>query len=128
MSPELKEQWWGFDLQAAVAVRLGMAAKVLNVDGRVGENLYVVGWAKRGPSGVIGTNKSDAADVMNLLVAGMAEPKPTVELSSLITTNKVISQSHWESINAAEIAAGEPHGKPRIKAVSREELLRLGGL
>ena len=102
--------------------------KVLNNDGRVGENLYVVGWAKRGPSGVIGTNKSDAADVMNLLVADMAEPKPTVELSSLITTNKVISQSHWESINAAEIAAGEPHGKPRIKAVSREELLRLGGL
>ena len=102
--------------------------KVLNIDGRVSENLYVVGWAKRGPSGVIGTNKSDAADVMNLLVADMKEPKPSVDLISLITTNKVISQSHWESINAAEIAAGEPHGKPRIKAVSREELLRLGGL
>jgi ferredoxin/flavodoxin---NADP+ reductase len=102
--------------------------KVLNIDGRVIENLYVVGWAKRGPSGVIGTNKSDAADVMNLLVADMKEPKPSVDLASLITTNKVISQTHWESINAAEIAAGEPHGKPRIKAVSREELLRLGGL
>ena len=102
--------------------------KVLNNDGRVSENLYVVGWAKRGPSGVIGTNKSDAADVMNLLVADMKEPKPSVDLASLITTNKVISQTHWESINAAEIAAGEPHGKPRIKAVSREELLRLGGL
>ena len=102
--------------------------KVLNTDGYVGQNLYVVGWAKRGPSGVIGTNKSDAADVMNLLIADLKEPKPTVDLPSLITTNKVISQSHWESINAAEIAAGEPHGKPRIKAVSREELLRLGGL
>jgi ferredoxin--NADP+ reductase len=102
--------------------------KVLNTEGRVGENVYVVGWAKRGPSGVIGTNKSDAADVMNLLVSDMKEPKPATELTSLITTNKVISQSHWESINAAEVAAGEPHGKPRIKAVSREELLRLGGL
>jgi len=102
--------------------------RVLNVEGRVAENVYVVGWAKRGPSGVIGTNKSDAADVMKLLVADLKEPKPTAELVSLITTNKVISQSHWESINAAEIAAGEPHGKPRIKAVSREELLRLGGL
>ena len=102
--------------------------KVFNIDGRVIENLYVVGWAKRGPSGVIGTNKSDAADVVNLLVADMKEPKPSVDLASLITTNKVISQTHWESINAAEIAAGEPHGKPRIKAVSREELLRLGGL
>jgi ferredoxin--NADP+ reductase len=102
--------------------------KVLNTEGRVAENVYVVGWAKRGPSGVIGTNKSDAADVMNLLVSDMTEPKPAADLTSLITTNKVISQSHWESINAAEIAAGEPHGKPRIKAVSREELLRLGGL
>jgi ferredoxin--NADP+ reductase len=102
--------------------------KVLNTEGRVAENVYVVGWAKRGPSGVIGTNKSDAADVMNLLVSDMTEPKPAADLTSLITTNKVISQSHWESINAAEVAAGEPHGKPRIKAVSREELLRLGGL
>jgi ferredoxin--NADP+ reductase len=102
--------------------------KVLNAEGRVTENVYVVGWAKRGPSGVIGTNKSDAADVINLLVADLKEPKPATDLTSLITTNKVISQSHWESINAAEIAAGEPHGKPRIKVVSREELLRLGGL
>jgi len=102
--------------------------KVLNTEGRVAENVYVVGWAKRGPSGVIGTNKSDAADVMNLLLSDMKVPKPVTDLSSLITTNKVISQSHWQSINAAEIAAGEPHRKPRIKAVSREELLRLGGL
>ena len=102
--------------------------KVSNIDGRVAENVYVVGWAKRGPSGVIGTNKSDAADVMNLLVSDLTEPKPDFDLTSIITTNKVISQSHWQSINAAEIAAGEPHGKPRIKAVSRKELLRLGGL
>jgi len=102
--------------------------KVLNDEGRVFDNVYVVGWAKRGPSGVIGTNKSDAAAVMNLLVSDLKEPKPSFDLISLITTDKVISQSHWQSINAAEIAAGEPHGKPRIKAVSREELLRLGGL
>jgi ferredoxin--NADP+ reductase len=65
---------------------------------------------------------------MNLLVVDLKESKPAADLTSLITTNKVISQSHWESINAAEIAAGEPHGKPRIKAVSREELLRLSGI
>jgi ferredoxin/flavodoxin---NADP+ reductase len=101
--------------------------KVLNTEGRVAENVYVVGWAKRGPSGVIGTNKSDAADVMNLLLADMKEPKPAADLSSLITTTKVITQSHWQSINAAEVAAGEPHGKPRVKAVTREELLHLSG-
>jgi ferredoxin/flavodoxin---NADP+ reductase len=52
--------------------------RVVNVDGYVSDNLYVVGWAKRGPSGVIGTNKSDAADVMNLLVSKLAQPKGRV--------------------------------------------------
>lgn len=117
----------GYEAEPLAGLPYGKG-KVLNTNGYVSENVYVVGWAKRGPSGVIGTNKSDAADVMNLLLSQLREPKPATELTSLITTNKVISQSHWESINAAEIAAGEPHGKPRIKAVSRKELLRLGGL
>jgi ferredoxin--NADP+ reductase len=102
--------------------------KVVNSDGHVRDNLYVVGWAKRGPSGVIGTNKSDAADVMNILVAALNEPKSAGDISELIGAKKVVNQLHWEQINAAEVAAGEPLGKPRKKAVSREELLNLGGL
>lgn len=102
--------------------------KVVNEEGYVGENLYVVGWAKRGPSGVIGTNKSDAADVMKLLVSQLGDPKGAGDITEIITHNKVVTQMHWEQINAAEIAAGEPLGKPRKKAVSREELLNLGAL
>ena len=102
--------------------------KVVNNEGYVGENLYVVGWAKRGPSGVIGTNKSDAADVMKLLVSKLAEPKTAGDITEIITHNKVVTQLHWQQINAAEVAAGEPLGKPRKKAVSREELLNLGAL
>ena len=102
--------------------------KVVNTDGFVRDNLYVVGWAKRGPSGVIGTNKSDAADVMQLLASALQEPKNTGDITEILTHNKVITQMHWEQINAAEIAAGEPLGKPRRKAVLREELLNLGGL
>jgi ferredoxin--NADP+ reductase len=102
--------------------------KVVNEEGYVGENLYVVGWAKRGPSGVIGTNKSDAADVMKLLVSHLGDPKSAGDITEIITHNKVVTQMHWEQINAAEIAAGEPLGKPRKKAVSREELLNLGAL
>jgi ferredoxin/flavodoxin---NADP+ reductase len=102
--------------------------KVVNTDGRVGENIYVVGWAKRGPSGVIGTNKSDAADVMKLLVEDLKSPKNAGDITELITDAVVVTQSHWEAINAAEIAAGEPQGKPRIKSVDRQELLGLGGL
>jgi len=102
--------------------------KVVNTDGRVQENFYVVGWAKRGPSGVIGTNKSDAADVMKLLVEELTTPKNAGDITDVITHNKVVTQSHWQAINEAEVAAGEPLGKPRRKAVDREELLRLGRL
>ncbi len=102
--------------------------KVVNNEGHVDGNLFVVGWAKRGPSGVIGTNKSDAADVMKLLASKLGDPKNSGDVASLITHNKVITQMHWEQINAAEVAAGEPLGKPRRKAVSREELLNLGAL
>jgi len=102
--------------------------KVVNVDGRVKENLYVVGWAKRGPSGVIGTNKSDAADVMKLLVEDLKAPKSAGDVSEIIAHNKVVTQMHWQAINEAEIAAGEPVGKPRRKAVTREELFKHAGL
>jgi ferredoxin--NADP+ reductase len=102
--------------------------KVVNVDGFVEDNLYVVGWAKRGPSGVIGTNKSDATDVMKLLVSQLETPKNSGDVTEIIAHNKVVTQMHWERINAAEVAAGEPLGKPRRKALSREELLNLGAL
>ena len=102
--------------------------KVVNTDGRVNENLYVVGWAKRGPSGVIGTNKSDASDVMKLLIEDLKPAKNNGDVSDLLKDKKFVSQSHWEVINAAEVAAGEPLGKPRKKMVLREELLGLGGL
>ncbi len=99
--------------------------KVVNNEGRVSENMYVVGWAKRGPSGVIGTNKSDAADVMKLLVEDLKAAKNNGDISEILPADKVVSQAHWEAINAAEVAAGEPLGKPRRKFVSREELLQI---
>jgi ferredoxin--NADP+ reductase len=101
--------------------------KVVNSDGRVKENLYVVGWAKRGPSGVIGTNKSDAAAVIELLVSDLKNPKSAGDISELLTHQVVVSQENWQKINEAEVAAGELHGKPRKKAVHREELLKYAG-
>jgi ferredoxin--NADP+ reductase len=101
--------------------------KVVNNDGRVKDNLYVVGWAKRGPSGVIGTNKSDAAAVIELLVSDLQKPKQAGDISELLTHQVVVTQEHWQKINEAEVAAGEPHGKPRKKAVHREELLKYAG-
>ena len=101
------------------------SGKVVNTDGHVKGNLYVVGWAKRGPSGVIGTNKSDASDVMKLLVEDLKSAKDNGDVSDLLQDKKFVSQSHWELINAAEVAAGEPLGKPRKKMVLREDLLKI---
>jgi ferredoxin--NADP+ reductase len=102
--------------------------KVVNTDGRVAEGLYVVGWAKRGPSGVIGTNKSDSTDVMKLLVEDLKSPKSAGDITESLGDAVVITQSHWEAINAAEIAAGEAKGKPRVKSVDKAGLLRLAGI
>jgi ferredoxin--NADP+ reductase len=102
--------------------------KVVNSDGRVKDNLYVVGWAKRGPSGVIGTNKSDAAAVIELLVSDLKSPKNTGDVLELITHQVVVTQEMWQKINEAEVAAGEPKGKPRVKSIERSELLKHAGL
>ena len=102
--------------------------KVENDEGRVlGTNIYTVGWAKRGPSGVIGTNKSDASDVVKLLIEDLGpEPKNGGDISVVIPQAiKVIDQEGWTKINAAEVAAGEALGKPRLKEVDIAKLISL---
>ena len=108
-----------------ISVRDG---KIENKDGRVlGTNIYTVGWAKRGPSGVIGTNKSDASDVVALLIEDLGEPKQGGDISVVIPQgHQVIDQQSWARINQAEVASGEAVGKPRIKEVNRDKLLHLG--
>ncbi|MFM8204796.1 MAG: FAD-dependent oxidoreductase [Actinomycetales bacterium] len=104
--------------------------RVVNNEGRVANsNIYVVGWAKRGPSGVIGTNKSDAAAVMEHLKSDLNTPKNNEGISKLLAERGVIhiSQSNWEALNNAEISAGTPSGKPRIKFTDRKEMLGFAG-
>ena len=97
--------------------------KVVNVDGRVKGNMYVVGWAKRGPSGVIGTNKSDASAVIELLRQDLKAPKNKDDISDLLKDKTIVTQKDWEAINAAEIAAGEPLSKPRRKGITWDQLM-----
>jgi ferredoxin--NADP+ reductase len=65
---------------------------------------------------------------MKLLVEDLKSPKSAGDITELLGDAVVITQSHWEAINAAEIAAGEPKGKPRVKSVDKAELLRLAGV
>ena len=106
------------------------SGKVANTEGRIdGTNMYTVGWAKRGPSGVIGTNKSDASEVMKLLVADLPEqPKVAEDFAQSLSGHVVVTQADWEKINAAEVAQGEAVGKPRVKGATRKELFGLAGL
>ena len=102
--------------------------KVVNNEGYVKENLYVVGWAKRGPSGVIGTNKSDAAAVVKKLVSQLARPKNAGDVTDLLVGKKHIDQSAWEKLNAHELAEGEKVGKPRRKVVERVQACEIAGI
>jgi ferredoxin--NADP+ reductase len=95
--------------------------------------VYVVGWIKRGPSGVIGTNKKDAQDTVDNLLAdveagkvpspGLASDPSAIE--SLLAERKPdhVTFPGWQAIDAAEVAAGEPKGRPRVKFIRVDEML-----
>jgi ferredoxin--NADP+ reductase len=103
--------------------------RIVNIAGHVEHNIYVTGWAKRGPVGVIGTNKSDSADVVDLIIDSLKEPKNTAGIESLLKSgHEVIDQIGWEKINASEVVSGELAGKPRIKEVDWKRLISLGTL
>jgi ferredoxin/flavodoxin---NADP+ reductase len=107
-----------------------------NDRGRVegAERTYVAGWIKRGPSGVIGTNKKDAAETVELLLedarAGrLAGAKPELQLVDLLEEKGAhfVEYAGWQAIDAAERGAGEPLGRPRVKLTAWEKLLETGG-
>ena len=101
--------------------------RIANIAGHVEHNIYVTGWAKRGPVGVIGTNKSDSADVVDLIVDSLKEPKNAAGIEGLLKSgHQIIDQVGWEKINASEVISGELAGKPRIKEVDWKRLISLG--
>jgi ferredoxin/flavodoxin---NADP+ reductase len=105
---------------------------VLGEDGEPLPGEYAVGWIKRGPSGVIGTNKKDAADTVARVVedseadrlndppspdADDVEPWLRENVSGLVTWEG------WRAIDAHEQGLGEPHGRPRVKLVRVPEMI-----
>ena len=103
------------------------------IDGR--RNEYVVGWIKRGPTGVIGSNKSDSQETVDTVVADLSGAKlADVDADHseklvewlLERQPKLVTDDHWKLINEHERSAGEPHGRPRVKLTSVADLLRIG--
>ena len=101
--------------------------QINNVAGHVEHNVYTTGWAKRGPTGVIGTNKSDSSDVVDLIIENLKEPKVSEGITALLKSgHEVIDQLAWGKINASEVISGEIAGKPRVKEVDWKRLISLG--
>lgn len=113
-----------------------------NVDGRVTDRAtgtpqsgeYVVGWAKRGPTGVIGTNKADANDTINGLLADIPNLTPApVDAPNAITTLlearglTYVNLEGWRVIDAIETMRGANSGRPRVKFTRIDDMLQAIG-
>ena len=97
-------------------------------------NEYVVGWIKRGPTGVIGSNKSDSQETVDTLVADLRNAtladfgeNHAEELAEWLVSRqpKVVTDDHWKLIDEHERKAGGAGGRPRVKLTSVAELLRI---
>jgi ferredoxin/flavodoxin---NADP+ reductase len=105
---------------------------------------YVVGWIKRGPSGVIGTNKKDAQETVNAIFAdaspgaeGLHPPDsadaadsaddPAAAVEQLLRERRpeLVTYDGWASIDRHERALGESSGRPRVKLTRIDEMLRV---
>ncbi len=120
-----------FDDRSATIPNEG--GRVVTHDGpQLGE--YAVGWIKRGPSGVIGTNKKDAQETVDALLEDLvadkhlqpAEPDPEA-IESLLAERvpTLVTYEGWSEIDRHEQSLGEPHGRPRVKLTRIDELLRV---
>ena len=108
------------------------SATIANEGGRVGDGVYCAGWIKRGPTGVIGTNKKDATETVELLLedvaSGLLQPKPEATadaVDALLAERgvRVVEYAGWTAIDGVERAAGEKSGRPRVKLCSWDDLL-----
>jgi ferredoxin/flavodoxin---NADP+ reductase len=108
--------------------------RVVADDGAGCPGEYVVGWIKRGPSGVIGTNKKDAADTVARMLedeqaGAVGAPDPELADAEAVATwltdrvPGLVTWEGWEAIDAHETALGEPSGRPRVKLVRLGELV-----
>ena len=121
----------GVPFDEARATMRNEGGRVLGDDGNVVPGLFCAGWIKRGPTGIIGTNKKDATEtVEHLLADARAGTLPRTDataedVDALLLERDVsaVTYSGWEAIDALEASRGAPHGRPRSKLVSWDELL-----
>jgi ferredoxin--NADP+ reductase len=106
--------------------------RVLTPDGEPLPGVYAVGWIKRGPTGILGTNKRDAEETVSCLVQDLGSgallqpPNPDLgQIDKLLAERKpdVVTVEGWRAIDGHELERGHSEQRPRVKLASREELL-----
>jgi ferredoxin/flavodoxin---NADP+ reductase len=105
---------------------------VLAADGEPLPGVYAVGWIKRGPTGILGTNKRDAQETVNCLVddlgAGALKPSPEPgreQIDALLAERipDLVTVDGWRAIDGLELERGRSEERPRVKLASRDDLL-----
>jgi len=111
--------------------------RVLTPAGEPLHGVYAVGWIKRGPTGILGTNKRDAEETVSRLVEDLdaaALPQPPnperEQIDALLAERKpdLITVEGWRAIDGHELESGRNAERPRVKLASREELLVAAGV
>jgi ferredoxin/flavodoxin---NADP+ reductase len=120
----------GVPFDPATGTTPNAAGRVLDESGMPIRAVYVAGWIKRGPTGVIGTNKKDAVETVDNLLedarAGLLErSEPAGSLEQLFVEREVeaVIYPGWGAIDMLERTRGEEQGRPRVKLCTWEELL-----
>ena len=126
----------GRALRRALGNDSARGGRVLDVPG--GSPLpgeYVVGWIKRGPSGVIGTNKKDAQETVDAILADLEDGHRPLDpvapdadaVEGLLRDRQpdLVTYAGWSEIDRHERALGEPSGRPRVKLTRIDEMLRI---
>jgi ferredoxin/flavodoxin---NADP+ reductase len=110
--------------------------RVLAGDGELLPGVYTVGWIKRGPTGILGTNKRDAEETVERLAEDLKSgtlPAPPhaarEEIDSLLAQRKpdLVGVEDWRAIDRHELELGREEQRPRVKLASRDELLAAAG-
>jgi ferredoxin--NADP+ reductase len=121
-----------FDEQRSVIANEG--GRVSGPDGTPCRGEYVVGWIKRGPTGVIGTNKKDAQETVDAVLADinagalhtpLSPDAESVHEMLLSRRPDLVTYEGWSEIDRHERALGEPTGRPRVKLTDIEQMLRI---
>jgi ferredoxin--NADP+ reductase len=109
--------------------------RVVGPGGEPLQGVYAVGWIKRGPTGILGTNKRDAEETAACLAEDLAAGRlpapaaPAGRIEALLAERKpaLVTVDGWRAIDSHELEAGKRGRRPRVKLASRDELLATAG-